>query len=224
MEKDENVDDLEVYNLKKLKWILGGMIIPLVLDTVTSIFEGVFIDVTIIKLVGLIAVVLGLKGLSRYNSRFKTAYQCQILLFLIGISLIVAMLVTSSVMQNGLGAMMFICFIVIFFIIIGIEICFYYSFLKGIEEISRQVGEEDFANKIEKFWYTLIWTGIIVAFCLIFFIIFFDKSLDSLSIIMNIVLFFVNIILCIYIYKAYKLLDGREIPTEPVTCDVAALE
>lgn len=227
MGKDENVDDLEVYNLEKLKWVFWGMIIPLVINIIVSIIGGEFLGGKIInglvQIVGLVMIIWGLKEISKYSSRFETAYKCGVISFLIVIGLVVGVLISIAGLHSFFGGIMFICFIALF-VIIGVEICFYYSLLKGIEEISRQLGEEDFANKIDKFWYTFIWTGIAAVFIMILSPIAFPSLGTYIIIIMTIVVLVVNLMLCRYIYKAYKLLDGRKIPTEPVTCNVAALE
>nr|WP_315023208.1 hypothetical protein [uncultured Aminipila sp.] len=98
------------------------------------------------------------------------------------------------------------------FALIGLEICFYYSLLRGIREISTQLGEEKFADKIEKFWYIFIWTAIISTFSMFFITIAFQQLFVILTFIAVIALVIVNIMLYVYIYKAYKLLNGREIP------------
>lgn len=224
MEKNENVKGLEVYNLEKLKWVFWGMIIPLVINISVSIIGGEFLGAKIInglvQIVGLVMIIWGLKGISKYSSRFETAYKCEAISFLIAVGLVVGVIISIAGLHSFFGGMMFICFIALF-VIIGVEICFYYSLLKGIEEISRQVEEEDFANKIDKFWYIFIWSGIAAVFIMILSSIAFLSLVAFILVIMSILLLAVNLMFCRYIYKAYKLLNGREIPSAPLLIDNA---
>lgn len=205
--------DSEVYNLEKLKWVLWGMAIPLFAN-VASVFFGdtivVKIITNVIELLGWILLILGLKGISRYSLGFKRAYDYALLSMLFVLVLMIGFL-TSVISTVILTLMMLIAAIAVF-ALIGLEICFYYSLLRGIREISTQLGEEKFAEKIEKFWYIFIWTAIISTFSMFFITIAFQQLFVILTFIAVIALVIVNIMLYVYIYKAYKLLNGREIP------------
>nr|WP_315023212.1 hypothetical protein [uncultured Aminipila sp.] len=220
------MNNSEIYNLEKLKWVFWGMVIPILGGAISSIFSGAIIA-EIISLVlqaaSFIIVVLGLRKISIYSYRFKKAYQYAISGLIIVIAVMIG--VSIGIIYNILLTLMLFLALIAVFVIIGINIYFYYSFLKGIEEIAMTLGEEKFASKIADFWYTYIWTQFIVVVVYIIASIAFPKF----AVITLIPCLIVNIMLCIYTYKAYKLLNGREIPKcisseEVVTKDSATFD
>lgn len=203
------MNNSEVYNLGKLKWVLWGMVIPMFGGAVSSIFSGAIIAEIIslvIQAAGFIILVLGLKGISIYSFHFKKAYNYAMLGLIIVIALMIGVFV--SVKSGIFLTFIFLIAVIAVFVIVGISVYFYYSILKGIEEIALGLGEEKFATKIADFWYTYIWTQVIVVVVYIIGSI----ALPKFAAIILIPCAVVNIMLCMYIYKAYKLLNGREIP------------
>lgn len=211
------MNNSEIYNLEKLKWVLCGMIIPVFGDAVSSIFSSAIIAEIIclvIQAAGFIILILGLKDISIYSYHFKKSYQYAISGLVVPIAVIIGVFISA---KSGIFLTLILSIALIaVFVIIGITICFYYSFLKGIEEIAMGVGEEKFAAKIADFWYTYIWTQVIVGG--VYFIGCF--AFPQLAIFILIPCAVVSIMLCIYIYKAYKLLNGREIPKGILSEDV----
>lgn len=199
----------EVYNLEKLKWVIWGMVIPVVGAVVNDLFSGSLIAEIIslvIQAAGFIILMLGLKKISIYSYHFKKAYQYAISGLIIVIAVMIGVFI--SVISNILLTLILLVALIAVFVIIGINIYFYYSFLKGIEEIAMGLGEEKFATKIANFWYTYIWTQVIVV--VVYFIA--SIALPKFAVITLVPSVVVDIMLCVYIFKAYKLLNGREIP------------
>lgn len=207
------MDNSEVYDLKKLKWVFWGMVIPMFANAASNFLGNaivVKIICLVIELIGFIILILGLKGISRYSLGFKKAYDYVLFSMMLMVALIIGFFI-SVISSIILTLMVFITTIAVF-AIIGLQICFYYSLLRGIREISTQLGEDKFAERIEKFWYIFIWTAIISTFSMFFITIAFQQLFVILTLIVVIALVIVHIMLYVYIFKAYKLLNGREIP------------
>ena len=203
------MNNSEVYNLEKLKWVFCGMVIPMFVGVVCNLFSDAMIAVIInfvIQTAGFTVVVIGLKKISKYSYRFQKAYHYAISGLIIVIALMIGIFI--SVISNIFATLMLFIAIIVTFILIGINVYFYYSILKGIEEIAMGLGEDKFATKIADFWYTYIWTQVIVVVVYIIGSIAFPKFAP----IILIPCLVVNFMLYMYIYKAYKLLNGREIP------------
>lgn len=214
------MENLEVYDLTKLRWVFWAMLtfdIAGVLGSVANNIIAAVIFLLIIQGICVIIFTLGVRTLRVYSQSFRKGYE-YIMIAIYMILFMIICSIASIIWQNffARGILMIVPLLwIIVLLSIGIlQFCVIYCLLKGIEDIASKSGENEFAEKIDKFWYIYIWTMIITA--VVAMVLFATSGIMMLIILAAsaVVCWVVNIMLLAYINKAYKLFNGREIPRE----------
>lgn len=177
----------EGYELKPLKWVVLGLIISSISNIflVKMDYSIMVVIINVVIIIGWLIVVLELRKVRRY-SKFNKCYKVACWLFVFGIL--------------GLS-----------FILIPIIIAFFYYLFKSIEEIALQLEENRLAKITDKIWMISVWLVILDCFVVPIFASLFSVQ-DMIMNIAIIVPSIISVIMCIFIYKAANILDGRGIP------------
>lgn len=180
------MDEREVYNLKPLKLVVLGLIISSIstIFLVKMDYSIMVVIINVVRIIGWLIVVLGLRkvrGYSLFNKCYKVAC-CLFVFAILGISIF----------------------------LIPIVIAFFYYLFKSVEEIALQLEENKLAKITDKIWMISAWTVILDCFVVPIFAGLFSVQGMIMSIAI-IVPSIISLIMCIFIYKAAKILDGREI-------------
>ncbi|WP_312653935.1 hypothetical protein [Aminipila sp.] len=201
------MEDKAIYDLKSLKWVILGIMISSIsiflqmgTGLVDTDLSSIVILFSVVKIIGWIIVILGLRKIREYG-KFNKCY-------------------TSSL---WVLAMMVVGFMSI--ILLAILIAFYYYLFKSLEDIALQLKENTFAKLADRIFMVSAWI-FILALCIMPISAFIFKALQPMFIdILIIITAVICLVICSFIYLAYKKLDGREIPnTKAFQCDDNNLE
>ncbi|MHC1721680.1 MAG: hypothetical protein AB9836_00600 [Aminipila sp.] len=188
------MEDKNIYNLKSLKWVILGIIISSactflqigtdLVDTdslITIILFGV------VKIIGWVIVILGLRKIREYST-FNKCYKSSLWILV----------------------MMVVGFMPL--ILLAILMAFYYYLFKSIGEIASQLKESTFAKLVDYTFKASVWTFILALCIMSIATCIFTAQQNMIMDILIIITSVICVAVCAFIYLAYKKLDGREIP------------
>lgn len=194
------MDEREVFNLKPLKWVALGLIIVTFFQTVLGLFDitNLYIIVTV-QPIGWLVVVLGMRKIRKY-SLFNRCYY--LALCLIGISVLQLLVIhlLSTKWDNLIGIIYIVFFIVVLLL-------FFYYLLKSIRRIALQLEEKRLAKFANVIWILIMLNVFIMPSVALIF-----SSYEIVPAIYNLEIVAMIVVTYAFIYKAAKILDGREIP------------
>lgn len=188
------MEDKAAYDLKSLKWVILGILISSIsillqmgIGLVDTDLLSLVILFSVVRIIGWVIVILGLRkirGYGKFNKCYTSSLWALVMMVVGGMSLI----------------------------LLAILIAFYYYLFKSLEEISLQLKENTFAKLADQIFMISVWT-FILALCIMPISAFIFKALQPMFIdILIIITAVICLVICSFIYLAYKKLDGREIP------------
>lgn len=188
------MEDKAVYDLKSLKWVILGIVISSVsifLQMGTGLVDtdslSVVILFSVVRIIGLIIIILGLRKIREYG-KFNKCYKSSLWVLV----------------------MMVVGFMPI--ILLAILIAFYYYLFKSLEEIALQLKESTFAKLADRIFMISVWT-FILALCIMPITACIFEALQTMIMdILIIITAIICVVACVFISLAYKKLDGGEIP------------
>lgn len=188
------MEDKVVYNLKPLKWVILGIMISSIsifiqmgTGLVDTDLSSVVMLFSVVNIIGWVIVILGvrkIRGYGKFNKCYTSSLWALLMMIVGGVSLI----------------------------LLAILIAFYYYLFKSLEEIALQLKENTFAKLADQIFMVSAW-AFIFALCIMPISAFIFKALQTMIMDMLIIITaIICLVICAFIYLAYKKLDGREIP------------
>ncbi len=188
------MEDKAVYDLKSLKWVILGIMISSIsifLQMGTGLVDtdslSVMILFSVVRIIGWVIVILGIRKIREYG-KFNKCY-------------------TSSLWML---VMIVVGFMPI--ILLAVLIAFYYYLFKSLEEIALQLKENTFAKLADRAFIVSVWTFILALCIMPISACIFEALQTMIMDILIIITAMICLVICAFIYAAYKKLDGREIP------------
>nr|WP_315023200.1 hypothetical protein [uncultured Aminipila sp.] len=188
------MEDKAVYDLKSLKWVILGIMISSIsiflqmgTGLVDTDLSSVVILFSVLRIIGWAIVILGLRKIREYG-KFNKCYKSSIWMLVI--------------MVVGVMPM----------ILLAVLITFYYCLFKSLEEIALQLKEYAFAKLADRTFMISAWTFILALCIMPISACIFEALQTMIMDILIIITAIICVVICAFIYLAYKKLDGREIP------------
>lgn len=188
------MEEKAVYNLKSLKWVILGLMISSIsifIQMGTGLVDteplSVIIIFSVVRIIGWVIVILGIRKIREYG-KFNKCY-------------------TSSLWML---VMIVIGFMPI--ILLAVLIAFYYYLFKSLEEMSLQLKENTFAKLADRTFMVSVWTFILALCIMPIFACLFEALQAMIIDILIIITAVICLVICVFIYRAYKKFNGREIP------------
>ncbi|MEG0291677.1 MAG: hypothetical protein RR495_03710 [Anaerovoracaceae bacterium] len=204
------------YNLNGMKLVVSGLALMTIATLATNVVD-LWKDINIVKMANIgvhflawIFIILGLVGAKRYRTEFKKT-------FFIGIVGAISLIVESILIYNSLklgnGGLTFIEIDVMFADYIN-TLCMamtYYLGIRGVAQLLAKHGEIKMAKKsfsMSKWGITIIFASMIIIPLAFIFPDILKYIIAGIGIIMATGM---QLFMCYYIDKGYKVLHGRNI-------------